>query len=135
MRIVICGSLKFYDEMLKVKDNLEKRGFEVILPMKIVGTNYDNKSVEDGKRNIRKHDAINKHYKNIVASDSILVMNLDKNGVKNYIGGNSFLEMGFAYVNGKKIFVLNELPEDLNYCEEMHGMEPVIIKRNLSIIK
>ena len=135
MRIVICGSLRFFNEMNKIRFDLENSGHEVILPVNIEGTNYENKSVEQGVKNIKNYDLINKHYKEIINSDGILVLNLDKGGIKNYIGGNSFLEMGFAYVNNKKIFLFNESPQGLNYCEEILGMDPIILNGDLNKIK
>ena len=54
----------------------------------------------------------------IQKSDAILVLNLTKNGIENYIGGNTFLEMGFAHVLEKKIFVYNKLP-DVGYKDEI----------------
>ncbi len=67
-------------------------------------------------------------------SDCVLIVNQEKRGVKNYIGGNTFLEMGYAFALGKPIFVLNPLPE-LPYITEMNGMQPVIINGNLTKIK
>lgn len=37
----------------------------------------------------------------ICGSDAILVLNYDKKGIKNYIGGNTLMEMGFAHVHDK----------------------------------
>ena len=64
------------------------------------------------------------------------MINKDKNGIKNYIGGNSFLEMGFAYVLGKKIYVLNPLPEELPiFYQELVAMQPIVLDGDLSKIK
>ncbi len=135
MKITLCGSLKFFGEMGEIKKELERKGHEVHLPIKVSDTNYNDKPIEKGAENIKNHNLIKKHYSEIVNSDAILIINLDKNGIKNYIGGNSFLEMGFAHVNNKKIFVFNPLPKNLNYAEEMMGMSPVIINGNLNLIK
>ncbi len=82
------------------------------------------------------HDLIRKYYNEIVQGDAILVINKDKKDVKNYIGGNSFLEMGFAYVLGKKIFVLNPLPKDLALIyQELIAMQPIIISGDFKKIK
>jgi len=58
-----------------------------------------------------------------------------RKGIENYIGGNTLMEMGFAYVNDKKIFLLNPLPQDVPYLDEIRAMEPVIINGNLKKIK
>ena len=61
-------------------------------------------------------------------------MNYEKRGIKNYIGGNVFLEIGFAHVLGKKIFLLNEIP-DMFYKDEIESMDPIVLKGNLNKIK
>ena len=39
-------------------------------------------------------------------ADAVLVLNYDKKGIKNYIGGNTLMEIGFAHVLNQKIFLL-----------------------------
>jgi predicted RNA-binding protein with PUA domain len=65
--------------------------------------------------------------------DAILILNLEKNNIKGYIGGNTFLEMGFAHVLNKKIFLLNEIPE-MGYKDEIVAMKPVILEGDLNRI-
>jgi len=66
-------------------------------------------------------------------SDAIIVINVDKNGIKNYIGGNTFLEMGFAYVLDKKLFLLNDIPK-VNYKDEIVALKPIILNGNIELI-
>ena len=134
MKVVICGSLKFASEMKDLKHKLEERGHAVQMPVEMDNTNYEKKSPEQGISNILSHDLIRKHYRKIVDGDAVLIVNISKNGIENYIGGNTFLEMGFAHVNHKKIFVLNPLPAGLNYYEEMAGMQPVVINGDVDLI-
>jgi len=56
----------------------------------------------------------------------VLVANVERKGVKGYIGGNSFLEMGFAFVLNKPIYLLHEIP-DINYKDEIEAMIPIIL--------
>jgi predicted RNA-binding protein with PUA domain len=65
--------------------------------------------------------------------DAILILNLEKNGIKGYIGGNTFLEMGFAHVLNKKIFLLNPISE-MGYEDEIVAMKPVILNGDLDKI-
>ena len=62
-------------------------------------------------------------------------MNLEKNGVTNYIGGNVLIEMGQAFVNNKTIFLLNEIPTQVSYTAEIECMDPVCLHGNLDNIK
>ena len=47
-------------------------------------------------------------------------------GVENHIGGNTFLEMAFACVLNKPIYLLNPIPE-LSYTSELEAMEPIVL--------
>ena len=69
----------------------------------------------------------------IKESDAVLVVNVDKNDIKNYIGGNTLLEMGFAHVLNKKIFLLNNIP-DISYKDELRAMQPIVLNNDLSKI-
>ena len=66
--------------------------------------------------------------------DAVLVLNYDKNGNKNYIGGATFLEMYEAFMNDKKIYLYNDIPEGMLY-DEIEGFSPVILNGNLDLIK
>ena len=82
----------------------------------------------------KKCNFIKAWHKLIVEGDAVLICNFDKNGVKNYIGGNTLMEMGFAHVENKKIFLLNTVP-DVSYRDEILAMGPVIINGDLKRIK
>ena len=143
MKIAICGSLDFIPEMKKMADELEHLGHTVLLPksaeMVVAGeTTMEEikKDTEGGKGVERKIkiDAIKRHYNKIADSDGVLVLNYSKKGIENYIGGNTFLEMGFAHVLNKKIFLLNPVPNML-YTDELLAMQPIILNRNLLTIR
>jgi len=73
-------------------------------------------------------------YFNVIKNaDAILIANFEKNKIKNYIGGNSFLEMGFAHVLNKKIFIFNNIPEMI-YTDEIKAMQPIVLNGNLTKI-
>lgn len=137
MRITICGSITFYDEMIKLEQNLKKLGFtNVLRPVGVGGKEKEYKAalgvVEDGQRKIDL-DLINEHYRKILKSDCILVVNHEKKSIPGYVGGNTFLEMGFAFVTGKPIFMLNPIP-DMGYTSEMQAMQPIVINNDLKRI-
>ena len=81
-----------------------------------------------------KDDVIRRYYGIIKECDAILVLNLEKNKIKNYIGGNTFLEMGFAHVLNKKIYLLNEIL-DMPYTDEIKAMCPIVTESNLDRIE
>lgn len=78
-----------------------------------------------------EHDYIRAHYRLISQSQGILVLNYAKNGVPNYLGGNTLMEMGFAFTQNKDIFLLNPIP-DVPYSAEITAMQPIVIHNDLS---
>ncbi|PLX24895.1 hypothetical protein C0580_03640 [Candidatus Parcubacteria bacterium] len=143
MKITICSSLAFSKEIGEIAEKLKSLGHEVLLPAtseKILAGLIDASQIEKEKqegtaseRSI-KNNAIVNHHKKIELSDAILALNYDKNGIKNYVGGSVFLEIGFAFVLGKKIFLLNNIP-DVSYKDEIVAMQPTIINNDLNKIK
>ncbi|MDD5692975.1 MAG: hypothetical protein WC437_01165 [Patescibacteria group bacterium] len=134
MKIVICGSSSFCKEKVKIKQDLANLGHKGIL----------NKWDEQVKRptdykmsdtEIKKErDLIIAYYRYIAESDGILVTNYDKNGIKNYIGANTFLEMGYAYALNKKIYILNDIPTQKYINDEVEVFEPLVLNGDLKKI-
>ena len=132
MKITICGSIAFYDEMLNIKKRLEQLGHQVKLPIK-----ENKRKLKMNNMNLvcdKKEMAIKLHFQKVEWCDAILILNYDKNNISNYIGGNTLLELGLAFYLNKKLFLLNEIPE-VSYKEEILGMKPIIINNDLSKIK
>lgn len=135
MTIAICGSIKFYDDMVKVQKELENLGHLVLMPNKAEGVDYwakDNKSRVEAKKKFR---FIDEHLDKIEKADAILVVNVTKKDIVNYIGANTFLEMGYAYYRKKKIFTLNPLPDQPYIIDELLTFNPIIISGKLADIK
>jgi hypothetical protein len=65
--------------------------------------------------------------------DAVLTLNFDKNGIKNYIGGCTFLELYEAFLNGKKVYLYNDIPTGILY-DEIHGFSPIIINGDINKI-
>lgn len=78
------------------------------------------------------HDAIREHWNVIEKCDVVLVLNYDKNGIAGYVGGNSFLEIGFAHIQKKPIYLLNPVPAISFYDTEIIAMAPQILNNDLS---
>jgi hypothetical protein len=134
VKIVISGSMQFVDRQLAVFDELKKLGHEPIVSR--YAQRYAGKSdAEIEKLKLEDKygdtDALIEYWEPLQKADALLMLNFDKHGVKNYVGGNAFLEMGFAYVLGKKIFFWNPLPDMPYYGTEIIAMKPVVINGNL----
>ena len=134
MKIIICGSITAAQEILDIQIKLEAAGHEAEIPEGIKNeyirqrTEVSNEEKADDKI---QFDLICGYYEKIKQYDAVLIVNVDKRGVKNYIGGNTFLEMGFAHVLNKKLYCLNPLPE-LPYTAELQAMQPVILNGDLN---
>ncbi len=70
----------------------------------------------------------------VMANDAIVVLNFEKNGQPNYIGGATFLEVYEAFRNDKKIFFYNPLPEGMLH-DELLGIRPVVINGDLNLVE
>ncbi len=64
-------------------------------------------------------------------NDAVLVLNFEKAGMKNYVGGATFLEMYDAFRLGKKIYLYNEVPEGI-LKDEIIGFDPIILHGDLT---
>ncbi|MBL7206632.1 MAG: hypothetical protein ISS36_03470 [Candidatus Aenigmarchaeota archaeon] len=143
MKIIICSSIDFTYEIDKASKKLKEKGHDVHIPFtanrilngELTLEEYKNEKRECGDEAFRKvqSDPIKRYYKTIGESDIVLVINVEKKGIKGYIGGNTLLEMGFAHVLGKKIFLLNDIP-DMSYTDEIKAMQPIVLNGDLSKI-
>lgn len=135
--VVICCSISAADKVLSIKKELEVLGFIVKIPFGVqqyVDNDYKHLSKEERFGDKKQRNLIAEHYKKITESDYVLIINDEKDGKENYIGGNTFLEMGFAHVLEKKMFVLNPLPV-VSYSDELEAMNLHVINGDLSLIK
>ncbi len=126
----------FTEKMLEVKKELEKLGHEAYVSG--FAEHYVGKSEKEKEELTIYHknekDAIREYWGQIQKADAILVLNYDKRGVKNYIGGNTLMEIGFAHVLYKKIFLMNPIPNISYYKSEIEAVGPIIIDRDLAKI-
>ena len=136
MRIGVIGSMQHTEKMLELKDKLEKLGHQVFVS-KFAGPMVGKSDEEKEKLKLHQKynlDAIREFWKMMQGADAVLVANFDKRGIKNYIGGNTLIEIGFAYVLNQKIFLLNQIPDIPYYKTEIEAMKPVILNGNLEKI-
>jgi predicted RNA-binding protein with PUA domain len=129
MKIVICGSMSSSEKMVNINSQLKELGHEVLLPKHAKEYARGDRKMEDGEESTEnkiKNDLIRDYYDEINNGDAVLIVNENKKGIENYIGGNVFLEMGFAHVLNKKIFLLNSIPE-IGYKDEIIAMQPVVL--------
>ncbi|WP_410628117.1 hypothetical protein [Amycolatopsis sp. cmx-8-4] len=113
--VVICGSMKSLDLMSRIASVIEKAGVQVVTPSP--DEFHGDVSVE--AKNNRKREASRKHM-NLIKSDdtaAVLVVNTHRPNAENYIGPNSFAEIGVAFADDRKVFLLHGMPDA--YLEEL----------------
>lgn len=136
MIITLCYSMQYAERAEEIKKQLEARGITAF----VSGTNTKYLGLTDADKEKLKlvekyeHDAIRDHYTLINQSDAILVINEEKNNIPGYIGGNAFLEIGFAYILRKLIYLLNPIPHMPYYETEIIAMKPIILEGRLENI-
>ncbi len=137
MKIVICGSMTASREMIGVKNKLVENGHEVVLPEfteDYAKLQSQDEMHKESAENKVKYDLIKGYYEEIKESDAILIANVERKGIPGYIGGNSFLEMAFAHILNKPIYLLKPIP-NMGYTDEMIAMNPIILNENYNLIK
>lgn len=145
MKIVICSSVVFSDKIIEITEQLEKMGHEVGIP-------YITKMIREGKLTLEQFvkdkkaggdikyrreinvDMIKRYFDLIKESDATLVLNQSKNDIQNYIGGSVLMEMGFAHVLDKPIYLWNDVPK-MSYSDEILDTKPLVINGDLTKIK
>ncbi len=125
MKITIIGNMSFLEKFEETKEILEQQDHKVIVPEK--------DPMPDPISPPAKRKAMEKFNENLKKSDAILVMNYTKDDKENYIGANTLMEIGMAFILQKKIFVLNPSPE---FCkDELEAIEVQFLNGNLNKIK
>jgi len=140
MKIVICGSSFFRDKMIENKKLLIEMGHEAIIHPDYEAFARGEKQETwnlmhtDHVRAKKENNYIKWYYDAIVGADAILVLNYDKKGIANYVGGNTLMEIAFAHTNGKKIFLMNPVPQEVSYTDEIEAMYDEVLNDDLSKI-
>lgn len=136
MKIFIACSKHFYDRVNEIKEILESSGHEITLP-----SCFENPFEEEDIKNLSseehvswKSDMMKKHEINVAPQDAVLVLNFEKKGILNYIGGATFMEVVKVWELDKKIFFYNPLP-NCSFTDELKGINPVVINGELGRVK
>lgn len=134
MIIALCHSMQYAERAEEVKRWYAEHGHEAFpssFNAQYIGLSDEEK---EALKLFHKYerDAIREHWATIEKSDAVLVLNYEKHGIAHYIGGNAFLEMGFAYILRKPIYLLNPVPKMPHYETEIIGMKPVVIEGDLA---
>lgn len=139
MKITLCGSIVFTDEMKSIANEWESLGHEEKFPplefrlsnSSIVKSReyylHKKQSKETNETTGKMvHQNIVNHYKKIDWVEAIRACNYDNYGVVNYLGQNTLIEMGVAKSMNNKINLLHPIP-DVPWKEEILGIQSAVI--------
>lgn len=135
MKIFIICSKVFYYKIPEIRNTLEKNGHVITLPNTYNDPTTEARYKKMGNTEHSKWKAgmIRRSAKVMERNDAVLVLNFAKNGIKNYIGGATFLEMHDAFRLKKKIYLFNDIPDGI-LTDEINGFRPTVIAGDLSKI-
>lgn len=133
--VALCSSADFYRQVVDRQVLLEKHGYICLVPLTAT------KMKESGDFDVshyktwfadpddydKKSALMRGHFAEIEKGDAVLIINEEKHGITNYIGGNVLIEMALAFYLHKPILIMNDIPVGLAYEEEIRGMQPVVL--------
>ncbi len=122
--------MSFAKEMADTKARLEAIGHSVFAPRNLQDFLDGTPSSEKKALKIQ-HDVIRDYFHEIQGSDAVLVLNYLKRGIEGYVGANALIEMAFAHVLGKKIYLMNSIPV-MDYSDEIEVMSPAVLNGDIS---
>lgn len=97
--ITVCGSLKFYKEMMEITEKIELQGNCMLVPIYNPSKSSKDDFTEDEALILDKM-----HKERIKLSDAILVVNIN-----NYIGSSTKSEIEFAKSLNKEIIYYTDI--------------------------
>jgi len=116
--VVICGSMKQLDLMSRIGDFLRSAGLDAVAPVPDEPTDWTMESLRRLKRT-----ASRRHMNRIRDPDTaaILVVNVDRPGAHDYVGPNAFAEIGVAFLDNRRVYLLQGMPA--SYADELRAWE------------
>lgn len=130
-KVVICGSMLFYDEMIACQETLRKKGIKAIIPKEENESInlYNELAFREFKRKVSSA-----YLKRIRERDTIavLIYNGTKKGQVNYIGANTLVEIAMAFTWNRKIYLYNDIYEPL--ADELLAWECICLKGDMEKI-
>lgn len=128
-RLVICGSMTFFDDMERIKSALEEFDIPAITPKE---ENSYIKKLTNIEFSAFKRKASMQYLSKIRENTcfGVLIVNNEKNGQKNYIGTNTLVEISMAFSWGRPIFLYNDYYEQMR--DELEAWNAICLQQDLT---
>lgn len=121
-RVVLCGSMGAYGDILNISSQLNKLQVPTVIPeaedASILGLSAD--AFEQFKRRVSFQ-----YLRKIrdPRTFAVLAINVDRHGIPDYIGPNTFAEIAVTFAQSKRIYLLQGMPDD--YEDELSAWRTV----------
>jgi hypothetical protein len=133
--IFLASSMDFYKELVEIEKQLELKGFKVDIPYSAQTMKKNNDFEVAHFKGVFTHKQkggfIHSNFDKIAKSDSLLVINNDKKGIKGYIGTNVLMEIAIAFYFKKNIYILNPIEDNASFTEELFAFGVKFINGDL----
>ena len=93
--VCICGSFRFYEEMVDLRNALQARGIRCEWPLPGPRRAPQAMTADEAR------DAITQHLERMDRAECIFIFNKD-----GYLGNSVVMEIGYAYARSKPVYVL-----------------------------
>lgn len=133
MKICICCSLTFTNEVIEIGKMLERLGHEVLLPNGVINRLIEQPNFDPVQAKIETN-SWRLHIDKIRSADAVLVCNFLKNCIPGYIGANTYSEVAAAHYFEKPIFALFPLPDQPYINDEIRSLPITILDYDLTRI-
>lgn len=136
MKILILGSISFAKEMKNIESKLKSLGHEARLPEfsdEYLKLDSPDKMHEAAVNNKLSHDLYKKYYQLIQENEAIFILNEAKKGIDSYIGANTLIEMAFAHILNRRIYLYNGIPQ-MDYTDEIKALNTIQLNQDLTKI-
>jgi nucleoside 2-deoxyribosyltransferase len=98
--VCICGSFRFYEEMVQLRNMLQARGVPCEWPPP------GPRRAPQAMTSDEARDTIMRHLERMDRAEVIFVFNKD-----GYLGNSAVMEIGYAYAQCKPVYVLAPIPD------------------------
>ncbi len=109
-RVVLCGSMSAYGEMLRIQKILQRSGIPTVVP---VAEDHIKHSLTPEEFRLFKRKVSYQYLRKIrhPSTFAVVAINCDKYDIRNYVGPNTFAEIAVAFAQSKRIYLYQDMPE------------------------
>lgn len=127
-RVVLIGSMGVYQHIKECADELGSFGIQTVMPTE-EGEVIQQLSLFDFEHFKRRASFSYLRKIRDPRTYCVLAVNVDRHGILNYVGPNTFAEIAVAFAQSKKIYLLQGTPDA--YLDELSAWRAVSLKGQL----